>query len=374
MKRVVFCRSNPVAPDPRVEKEARALNEHGFQVAIVAWDRESHWPVQEERSGIALYRLPIRAPFGHGLANLPGLMRWQFGLLGWLLRYHSSFDIIHACDFDTVLPAMLCKALCRKLVVYDIFDFYADHLRATPALLKTLIRKLDLWIAQRADAVILVDEVRQAQLQGIRPKRLVVLYNSPEDAVPACDEMPQPSAAFRIAYVGLLQVERGLLELLAVLRRHPDWHLDLAGFGGDAQRILQEAQALPNVSWHGRIPYEQALCLNKNADVLIATYDPRIPNHRYTSPNKLFEAMLLGRPIVVAESTHVDEIVLQEECGLVIPYGDVEALDQALTRLAQDVALRASLGTNGRRAYLEKYGWSLMRSRLLNLYASLFPQ
>lgn len=370
MKRVVFCRSNPVAPDPRVEKEARALNENGFQVTIVAWDRESRWPVQEERQGITLYRLPIRASFGHGLANLPSLIRWQFGLLGWLLRHHSSFDVIHACDFDTVLPAMVCKALYRKVVVYDIFDFYADHLRATPALLKTLIRRVDLWIAQSVDAVILVDEARQKQLRGIRPKQLVVLYNSPEEILPACAP-PQPSVAFRIAYVGLLQVERGLLELLAVLRQHPDWHLDLAGFGGDAQRILLEAQHLPNVSWHGRIPYEQALCLNKNADVLIATYDPRIPNHRYTSPNKLFEAMLLGRPIVVAENTHVDEIVLQEECGLVVPYGDVEALDRALTRLAHDVALRNSLGTNGQRAYLEKYGWPLMRSRLLNLYASL---
>jgi hypothetical protein len=64
-----------------------------------------------------------------------------------------------------------------------------------------------------------------------------------------------PGRHLHLAYIGLLQVERGLLKMLEVLRRHPEWTLTLVGFGGDQEQILSLAQALPNVAWHGHIPY-----------------------------------------------------------------------------------------------------------------------
>ena len=51
--------------------------------------------------------------------------------------------MVHACDFDTILPALMCKWLWKIKVIYDIFDFYADHLRATPNLIKRMIRAVD---------------------------------------------------------------------------------------------------------------------------------------------------------------------------------------------------------------------------------------
>ncbi len=63
----------------------------------------------------------------------------------------AEYDVIHACDFDTILPAILIKSLYGKRLVYDIFDFYADHLRATPMIIKMIIRRVDLWAIGRAD-------------------------------------------------------------------------------------------------------------------------------------------------------------------------------------------------------------------------------
>lgn len=148
-----------------------------------------------------------------------------------------------------------------------------------------------------------------------------------------------PGRHLHLAYIGLLQVERGLLEMLEVLRRHPEWTLTLVGFGGDQEQILSLAQALPNVAWHGRIPYERAPQLSASADALFATYDPAIPNHRYSSPNKIFETMMLGKPTVVARETNMDRIIWQADCGLVVRYGDVEELEAVLSRLAEEPAL-----------------------------------
>jgi glycosyltransferase involved in cell wall biosynthesis len=371
--RVVICRSNPIAPDPRVEKTARTLAGAGYEVSLLGWDRsgQAPWTPQVE-NGLRVYRIPIRAEFGTGLGNLPNLLRWQVGLFRWLARRRDEYDLIHACDFDTVLPALLCKRLWDKRVVYDIFDFYADHLRATPEPLKRMIRALDLRAIGWADALILVDDSRWKQIEGARPQRSAVIYNSPEEIPLAQGRSPSvASPGLHLAYVGLLQVERGLFEMLAVLEKHPEWRLDLAGFGGDGERIAALAQGMPNVAWHGRVPYERALKLSQAADVLFATYDPAIPNHRFSSPNKVFEAMLLGKPVIVARGTNMDRLIDQAGCGMVVEYGDVPALEAALQRLHSDEALRCRLGENGRRAYETSYSWAVMQRRLLDLYGEV---
>jgi glycosyltransferase involved in cell wall biosynthesis len=368
--RVLFCRSNPIAPDPRVEKEAGALVRAGYQVKALGWDRSGLLPVEEELDRVSIIRLPIRAPFGKGIKNFPQLFRWQVHLLTWLVRHRREYEIIHACDFDTILPAFLLKKLAGKKVIYDIFDFYADHLRATPIRIKKMIRALDIWIIGRVDAVILADDARRDQIAGAKPRQLEVIYNSPQelaDSLPVFNDAGL-KGSFSLVYVGLLQVERGLLQLLQVIERHPNWSLDLAGFGGDEEEIRAAAARLANVIWYGRVPYEKALQLSYSADVLLATYDPRIPNHRYSSPNKVFEAMMLGKPIIVARNTNMDRIIEQADCGLVVEYGDLAGLEAALLKLSQDTELRRRLARNARSAYLKCYSWSQMEDRLLSLY------
>lgn len=376
-QRILICRSNPLDPDPRVDKIARALCESGYTVTLLGWDRTGQLPPRDtlthHGAAIQLHRLQISAPFGHGLANLPNLIRWQWGEMRWLAGHRRQVDLIHACDFDTVLPALIARLLWGVKVVYDIFDFYADHLRATPQLLKRLIRAVDLRAIDWADGLILADDARWEQIAGARPKRSAVIYNSPSDdgLSAAVLQADRASAQLHLAYIGLLQVERGLLDVIHLLGRHPDWQLDLAGFGGDEELIKTEAATLENIHWHGRVPYTRALQLSAAADVLFALYDPSIPNHRYSSPNKVFEAMLLGKPIVVARATNMDKIVSQADCGLVVGYGDQAAIENALKMLQDSPGLRRQLGENARRAYQERYSWSKMKSRLLELYRAV---
>jgi glycosyltransferase involved in cell wall biosynthesis len=369
-KHILILRSNPVAPDPRVEKIARALDEAGYTVSVLGWDRTAQMKSPDAIGTIPIVRLPVKAPYGVGLANFPALLRWQAALLSWLVRHRKSFDLLHACDFDTVLPALVCKLFWGKRVVYDIFDFYADYLRRTPGWIKRMICGLDFWAINHADGVILVDEARMEQIAGSHPRACVSIYNSPEDVPVSSAELLEgkEKPVLQITYVGLLQAERGIYEMLNVLRHHPEWHLHLAGMGGDEAKIAALVKDFPNVSWYGRIPYQRTLQLNRQADVLFATYDPLIPNHRYSSANKLFEGMMLGKPVIVARNTNMDRIVERESCGLVVDYGDEAELEKALSRLVEDQELRDRLGANSRRAYMEIYSWAKMASRLAGLY------
>lgn len=370
--RVIICRSNPIAPDPRVDKEARALVDAGFEVTALGWDRTAELPLEEQAKGYKIRRLPIRSEYARGLRNFPQLMRWQWGLWLWLIKNRDKYDLIHACDFDTILPALWCQRFYGKLIIYDIFDFYADHLRATPGAVKKIIRWLDYRAINSAAGVILVDDARRQQIAGSQPRRLEIIYNSPQDIADSIQPIGYPeNSRLHLAYIGLLQVERGLLEVLSVLKKHPEWSLALAGFGGDTEQLEKIAADLPNVTTYGRIDYERALGLSAAADVLFATYDPTIPNHRYSSPNKLFEAMMLSKPILVAADTNMDRIVQEENCGLVVPYGDEKSLETALQKLSDTPIERGELGVAARHAYDARYGWPQMRLRLQRLYTDL---
>jgi glycosyltransferase involved in cell wall biosynthesis len=365
---VAIFRSNDISPDPRVEKIARTIANFS-QVIVVGWDRSAQKVPVEYRDGYELHLFSYPASFGKGIANLISLLRWQLFLLVWVMVRGRSVKVYHACDFDTVLPAFVGKLFFKTPVVYDIFDFYADHIRNTPHWLVQIIRRLDLLAVRLSDVVIIVDEIRTTQLRGVSPKRLEIIYNTPEDRnlVP---NQTSPAGKLRIAYIGILQIERGFLELIDVLENHPEWTLDLAGFGGDEEKILEKTNNIPWITWHGRVNYERALKLSAKADVLIATYDPKIPNHRLASPNKIFEAMMLGKSIIVAEGTHIDEMIKFWDCGLVVPYGDRSALEIALQKLADDIDLREQYGRNARRAYEEEYSWRIMEKRLLDIYGS----
>ena len=96
MSRVVLLRSNPVRPDPPVEKMADALIEMGMQVSILAWDRsrkENGCETQQFSSGIAQFvRFGIPAEYGARWATIFSLLRFEWNIFHWLVRNRKDCD------------------------------------------------------------------------------------------------------------------------------------------------------------------------------------------------------------------------------------------------------------------------------------------
>lgn len=363
---VVMLRSNPVAPDPRVWKTAASLAAAGYRVTIFCWDRLQQKLNGDQLPEVTVIRRQIRGQYASGLKNLLPLLRWQAALCAWLFSHRRQIDVIHACDFDTVLPAFLVSKVFDIPLVYDIFDFYADNIHSMSPTVARIVAALDRWMISRVDGVILADENRIQQIQPSVPKRMVVIYNTPPDRYKSGTDAP--AGKFTIAYAGQLLVNRGLLELTEVIGRHPEWLLKLAGFGGDVEQIMDAAKTFDNISLSGVVPYEEALQMMSEAHVIYALYDPSLPNHRYASPNKLFEAMMLAKPIIVARGTGIDRLVEREAIGLVVPYGDTNALEQALIFLSQNPDEALEMGMRARKCYENSYKWSKMECELLAFY------
>jgi len=125
------------------------------------------------------------------------------------------------------------------------------------------------------------------------------------------------------------------------------------------------------IEYLGYISHNEIMQQTDLADVIVALYDPKIPNNLYASPNKLFEAMMLKKPIIINSETTASMIVKRYNCGISIPYGSVDDLYTALQKL-KNGEYRKVLGENGRIAYEHQYDWREMEKRILDVYGETY--
>jgi glycosyltransferase involved in cell wall biosynthesis len=117
------------------------------------------------------------------------------------------------------------------------------------------------------------------------------------------------------------------------------------------------------VEFRGWMDYEDALTYLARCDVGL------VPHHvteswQTTIPNKLFDYMSIGKPVLVSNARPAERIVREEGCGLVFPDRDAGALAEAIVALA-DPAVREACGQRGRDAIRRRYHWEADERRLL---------
>ncbi|MGB9885740.1 MAG: glycosyltransferase family 4 protein [Moorellales bacterium] len=368
---VMVLRSTAAVMEPRVLRTCRALIEIGCRVNLILWDRlsEANWLL--DKVEVTLVRVP--GEYGGGWRLLKALVRWNLALLRYLLAQNP--DAIHACDLDTVVPALVARKLRGSKVVYDIFDWYADtHPVGT---LRPLVASLERWIARQVDCVIIAHEARARQLglemaarKDGRQPHIVCIYNAPEIVDGRTVHAPGGLPSRYIAYCGLLAEERGI-ETLIEAAALANIDLVIAGWGPLEGLCRERSAQNPRVHWLGRLPHQEVLAVEANAVANVALYDPSVPNNRYAAPNKLFESMALGRPFVTNDGTLAADLVRLHGCGTVVPYADVLALAEAIDSLARHPTLCYQYGEAGRVAYLARYSAERMRERLQEVYREL---
>ncbi|MDD5038127.1 MAG: glycosyltransferase family 4 protein [Dehalococcoidales bacterium] len=365
-QRVILVRSRAI--DPTVNKVAQALADSGNKVGLLVWVREGRKRGDDKVKGYRIHRFSLKAPY-YKPSLLFYLPIWWFYEFFFLLMHRTN--IIHACDLDTVLPAILVKMIKRNKLCYTIYDYYADILpQQVPYLVKKLVAFTEKFSLRFVDVLFLVDESRYEQVRGAKIRRVEYIYNSPEDHFHIRPEL-EHSPKIDIFYAGYLDKSRGLEYMMKSIHGLEDVNLTLAGTGPEESSIKAYAIKLSNIKYIEWIPYADVITNSLKADILFAFYDPKIPSNRYASPNKLFEAMMCAKPIIVNDGTTASRIVADRKCGLIVPYGDVAAIREAIINLKNDANLRQAMGSNGRKAYETHYSWEIMKNRLTNTYREL---
>ncbi|MGH8289019.1 MAG: glycosyltransferase [Steroidobacteraceae bacterium] len=286
-------------------------------------------------------------------------------------------DIYHIHDPELIPWALLLRAGGAK-VVYDAHEHVPDDILSKHYLPRPLVRPLsrivgmlELAAAKRLSAVAAATPHIAERFRGVCPA-VEGIYN-----FPLIDELaraaPWQSRVRQACYTGGVSTNRGIRQLAkaAELCRSK---VVIAGPLWDGLD-MQKARELPgwqHLDYLGQISRDQVADLMARSRVGVVTFLPT-ESHRTALPNKLFEYMSAGIPVVASNFPLWREIVDETGSGLCVDPEDPRAIAEAMDRLTEDEPFSRRCADNGIRAVAEKYNWATQACKLEQLYRRLAP-
>lgn len=375
MRTVIFIRTYSIYNDSRDVKEIFSLYNSGYRLIVLGWDRDGKALVRCREifpKDIVFYFFPIRLDT-IGLRNIDKLFlwfRWEYKTIKRITRDNDTEVIFHACDLDAGLPVyFFIKKNEKKLhykLVYDIYDYYADT-HSIPILFKSYVKKMENSIINSADITVICNSERKNQILDTSPHKLLIIHNSPDlrgITLPNC------KSVYDFVYCGGLSDDRLLKEIFQHYSEHSHLKVAIAGKGVNTFLASSLSKEFSNFIFKGPVTYNEVLEMEAMGKVLFAVYNPAVPNNRLADPNKFYEALALGKPIIVCKGTGIDKLVERYDLGLTISY-DATEFYKALEVLLKNPTQCQKMGENGRKLYEEKYNWGEMEKILLQAYAEL---
>lgn len=365
--------SNGFVNDPRVNAEAQSLANAGYEVTVLCWDRAGSLPPEEARSGIRIVRLR-NTPYMRLL--LFDLLRlrpfWRLARRRALeLHRQTRFDLVHSHDLDTLAAGVAVKSRAGVPLVYDAHEFFpymigeVSRAKAFEGWFAALERRL----VPNADIVIVAAPAQRPYFQRMTRAPIEVVMNSRPLVYGAYE--PPGNARMKVLYIGGLQPHRLLRPLAELANEDGSFDVEMGGFGPMADEIrVLATKSRGNLRYLGVVPMEQVVPRTRAADVVYAVLDPATRVFRDAAPNKLFEALVAGRPLLASKGTWVGDEVVAADCGLAIEYSK-DALRASIQSLRDDPATRERMGRNALRLGEEKYNWAKDETKLLATYGRL---
>ena len=364
--------------DVRTEKIALALTEAGHDVTIVARNRA--WKPTREilKEGVVRRMEPWRAigRAADGLLSFPAFFnpRWVT-LLRTAVR-ESKADLIMVRDLPLCPTAIAVGRWEGIPVALDMAENYPAMMRdrqkgARNAFIDAFARNprvtdlVEKYCIRRAAWIFTVVEESSARIihLGANPARVSVVSNTPPRARAerARDKVRSEPDGTTIVYLGLLEVARGINELIdaiGILRTEyaMDVRATIVGSGRDSELFAAHSTKLGldgSIEFLGYLPNREALQVIAKGDVGVIPHQAT-DSWNTTIPNKLFDYMAAGMPVVTSDTPPCARIVNETGCGEIFRAGDGRSLAEAIRRVT-DPGARERFGKAGREAVRSRY-------------------
>ena len=232
--------------------------------------------------------------------------------------------------------------------------------RALTAVDRRALRAADLVVADtRAHAEHL------AEIAGLDPNRVAVCFVGAEERLFRPGWAPQEP--FACLFVGKLIPLHGLETILAAARLAPELRIRVVGSGQLDGLLADRPANVEHVPW---VEYERLPGELHRVHCALGVFGTSGKAGRVI-PNKAFQALACGTPLVTADTPAARELLADGESALLVPPGNAEALAQALRRLAGDPGLARALSAGGLAAYREHASEDVLGARWRRLLEEL---
>lgn len=413
--RAVILVANPAAPYSRGLRVARSLAERGYEVEIAATTGSTE-PLEEHDGGVVTRRYrprgrwarfageaPTRrhgalaARLAHWLDTAVKVVAWPVHVRAWWATLRAELppaDLYHACGILTIPIALELARSARAAghagrVIYDVIDVIleSNNYDRVPRPVRALYRTLERRWVRASDAIVTVNDPIAAHL--VEAWRLTtpptVLLNCqprwtpPErrpDLIRAATGIPPERRI--VLFLGRLGRERGLETAAEAVLQVDDAALVLLGFGPWADRLREQGREPRHAGRLFVLPPvhpDDVPAWTASADASIIAVPANSLNQRLSTPNKFWESLTAGTPVVVGDELEVMRAIVEtDDLGVSADPADPAALGRALSVLLDGPAdARAARRARCLAVTAERYNWETAIGPYLELVERLVP-
>jgi len=341
--RVLSAIINDIHTDQRVRKQADVLKNIGCSVTIACRIRSQSLTEKDSSFKIVKFRFIInKGPFFYLIYNIR--------LFIYLL--HSKYDLYVANDLDTLLPCYLISRIRRKPLVYDAHEYFTEQygLKKRRFAYKTW-KRIEAHIVPKLKYMITVsDSIADLYYEEYGVKAVVVR----NIAISAADITPVSKASLGIPDEDLLIVlqgtgihpGRGARELLEAMKITSKVHLLIIGSGdalGEITVMANDKSLAGKITFIPRLPWQEMMRYTKACDAGLSLDKDISLNQHFSLPNKIFDYISAGIPVISSSLPEVAKIVNGYCCGIIINEVTPLAISETLIKLRDNPVLRTEL-------------------------------
>lgn len=303
-----------LADDPcvRMRKVVSSFTANGIDVVYIGCRRG-----RSGKRGSGFRRVHVSPPIPSGsTAKIFLAPIWAIAVACYL-RFMKPASASYAADFEAGLAAFLSG----QPYVYDVLDTYADRYNV-PSVVKAALRWMEGVVAKKARALVHVDDIRRSTLP--EHKKTIVVRN-----VPMRKDLPAATdcKVFDLIASGNLDENRGVDQLLTAAI---GTNAKIALIGRLSDAVAEQCKSSPGARHFGYVDSSEALSLTLKSKAVYAVYDPARSINLIACPNKFYDAVACGVPIVMNREISLSRVVEEHGLGWTFEFGNTVELSSIL--------------------------------------------
>jgi len=367
--RVVFLARSD-GTDVRQTKICNSLCKFGYDVTYIGWNREPgrNGPVNLDPR-IPRYVFKWQAGFGdNSPSGWPQFFHYVANLLS-----RIKPGVVHVRDEPLAVLVLPFKKIWYRHLVLDIFDSLAARRFSNPLV------NCASWLARNAayagsDQIIETSEMLKSLL-GRYARKASVIVNAPPDLGEQVTRCYPAAPAVQICIGGSLDREReGLETLLNAVELLPPGDVQIQASGRLYDEYSREVFAkhpAVNYRWFDNPDDFRRHAATCDALLYLRGDAAQSEYRSWVLPNRVFDAMSVGRPIIVSRALGISAWIEQQQLGFVCEPGDHVSLAKIFHQVRDQRKRLPEFAERARRIFLSQYTWAIMERRLQRLYENL---
>ena len=340
MKRVIVSVINDLVTDQRVNKSCLTLQKMGYEVLLVGRRQRKSPPMDERPYGTHRMKLLFeKGPLFYAEYNTRLFL---------FLLFHKA-NLLLSNDLDTALPNYFISKMKGVRMIYDSHEYFTE----TPELVtrqkvQKVWKRIEGFVVPRLKEMITVcDSIAELFEQKYGVKCHVVRNIPPRAALPPKGDkkalnLPEDKHLLVLQGSGI-NIQRGAEELVEAMQYLDDCHLMIIG-GGDVlptlKQMSHDLHIEDRIRFFPRMPYQQMMAYTQLAELGFVLDKDTNLNYRFCLPNKLFDFIQAGVPIVASNLVEVGKIIKKYDIGLFIPDHDPKSIAATIRQGLDDQEAR----------------------------------